>query len=370
MSEIGEHNLLEGRVVSVDALRGFDMFWIIGGGTIFHGLHKAVQNPATEWIARQLSHVKWEGFRPWDLIMPLFLFIVGVAMPFAFNKRLARGDSKRKLYLHIVQRTLILFVLGMIAQGHLLSYDLQKIHFYSNTLQAIAAGYLIAAVVMLNLRLVWQGVTTAVLLLLFWALMMLVPVPGHVAGVLTEDGNLAIYLDKLILGRFQDGTSYTWILSSMTFGCTVMLGVMAGHLLRSDKSGMTKTLWLLTAAVACLVLGLIWNIWFPIIKHLWTSSFVLYSAGWCYLLLALFYVVIDVWGFRKWAFGFVVIGMNAIAVYMVTRVFNFQQIGNIFVDGLDKWCGNWNPFIHATAGFAVLWLILWWMYRKRTFIRI
>jgi predicted acyltransferase len=370
MPEDNENNLLKGRVMSIDALRGFDMFWIIGGGAIFRSLHEAIQHPATGWLGQQLSHVEWEGFRPWDLIMPLFLFVVGVVMPFSFNKRIARGDSKKKLYFHIVKRTVILFVLGMIAQGHLLTYDLSKIHIYCNTLQSIAAGYLIAAIVMLNMRMVWQAVTTAALLLLFWALMMLVPVPGHGAGVLTQDGNLAIYLDKLILGRFQDGKPYTWILSSMTFGCTVMLGVMAGHLLRSEKCGRAKALWLLAVGLGCLVLGLIWDIWFPIIKHLWTSSFVLYSAGWCYLLLALFYVVIDVWGLKKWAFGFVVIGMNAIVVYIVTRPFNFQQIGNIFVDGLDRWCGNWNPFIHAVAGFVVIWLILWWMYHKRTFIRV
>ena len=362
----------KGRIMSIDALRGFDMFWIIGGWSIFRSLHEIFDNPTTQWINKQLSHVRWEGFRPWDLIMPLFLFVVGVVMPFAFNKRLAAGQSKKRLYLHVIMRTVILFVLGMVAQGHLLEYDLSKLHFFSNTLQAIAAGYLISAIILLNLRLVWQIVTTAVLLLLFWALMMLIPVPGHSAGMLEPDVNLAIYLDRLILGGFIDGTDppYTWILSGMAFACTVMLGVMAGHLLRSEKSGGAKVLWLAGMGVGSLALGHIWCIWFPIIKHLWTSSFVLYSAGWCYLLLALFYLVIDFWGFKKWAFGFVVIGMNAIAVYMVTRVFNFRHIGDIFVDGLDKYVGNWNAFIHAVAAFAVIWLIMWWMYRKRSFIKI
>jgi len=362
--------LVGGRVVSIDALRGFDMFWIIGGGTIFRSLHEIFDNPTTQWINRQLSHVRWEGFRPWDLIMPLFLFVVGVVMPFSLNKRLERGDSKRQLYFHIIRRVVILFVLGIVAQGRLLTYDLSKLRIYSNTLQAIAAGYLISAIVLLNLRLVWQIVTTVALLLLFWALMMLVPVPDYGAGVLTPEGNLAIYIDKLILGLFQDGTSYSWILSSVTFSGTVMLGVFAGHVLRSQKTSRAKVLWLAGMGVGSLALGYIWSIWFPIIKHLWTSSFVLYSAGWCYLLLAFFYLVIDVWGFKKWAFGFVVIGMNAIAVYMATRVFDFRRIGDIFVGGLDKWCGQWNGFIQAVAGFAVVWLILWWMYRKRSFIKI
>ncbi len=365
-------SLLKGRIMSIDALRGFDMFWIIGGWYIFRGLHEKFDNTTTQWLSQQMSHVKWEGFRPWDLIMPLFLFVVGVVMPFAFNKRLERGDSKRKLYFHIVQRTIILFILGMVAQGNLLEYDLSKLHIYSNTLQAIAAGYLIAAIILLNLRIVWQIVTTVVLLLLFWALMMLIPVPGHGAGMLEPDVNLAIYLDRLILGGFIDGTDppYTWILSSMTFATTVMLGVMAGHLLRLEKKDIEKVLWLLVAGVGCVVLGLIWNIWFLIIKHIWTSSFVVYSAGWCYLLLALFYFVIDVLGFKKWAFPFVVIGMNAIAVYMATHVFNFRHIGDIFVNGLDKYVGDWSSFIHAVAAFAVIWLIMWWMYRKRLFIKI
>ena len=362
--------LIKGRVMSIDALRGFDMFWIIGGGTMFRSLIEAANNKFLNNLQPQLRHAQWEGFRSWDLIMPLFLFIVGVAMPFSFNKRLQRGDSKKQLYFHIIERTIILFILGMIAQGHLLEYDLSKLRIYCNTLQAIAAGYLIASIIMLNMRVVWQITTTAALLLLFWALMMLVPVPGYGAGVLTPEGNLAIYLDKMILGQFQDGTSYTWILSSMTFGCTVMLGALAGQLLRAQKRPAVKVALLLTMGAGCLLIGLLWHNWFPIIKHLWTSSFVLFSAGLCYLLLALFYLVIDVWGLRRWAFGFVVIGMNAISVYMATHLFDFRHVGNIFVGNLDKWLGQWNDFVQATAAFVVIWLILYWMYCKKTFIKV
>ena len=219
------------------------------------------------------------------------------------------------------------------------------------------------------MRFKWQVGMTAVLLVLFWALMGLVPVPGHGAGKLTPDGNLAIYLDRLILGHFDDGTPYTWILSSITFAPTVLLGVFGGYCLRSKRSGGWKVTVLAAAGVACILAGYVWGFWFPVIKHLWTSSFVLYSGGMCYLLLAFFYLVMDVWGLKKWAFGFKVIGMNAIAVYMVTRLFDFRLVGNIFVGGLDKWCGNSNPFIHAVAGFSVIWLILWWMYRKKSFIK-
>ena len=363
---------LTGRVISIDALRGFDMFWIIGGGAIFASLHNALDNPTTAQIRTQLTHVKWEGFRFEDLIMPLFLFIVGVVMPYSFAKRLDTSQSKLRLYLHIIKRTVILFILGMIAQGNLLDYDLSKLHIYSNTLQAIAAGYIIAAIIMLNLGIRWQIAVTGILLVLFWLLLVLIPVPGYGMGVLTPDGNLAIYIDRIILGRFIDGTNppYTWILSSMTFPCTVMLGVMAGHLLRSDNVGIRKVLWLLAAGGGCIVAGLLWNLCFPIIKHIWTSSFVLFSGGLCFMLLVLFYLVIDVLGFRRWAFGFVVIGTNAIAVYMAVHIINFRNIGGVFVGGLEKYAGNWYPFIYATAEFAIVWLILWWMYRKKTFIKI
>jgi len=363
---------LVARVMSIDALRGFDMFFIIGGERIFASLHDIFNSPTTELIRTQLTHVKWEGFRFEDLIMPLFLFIVGVVMPYSFEKRRLAGQSKTRLYLHVLKRTVILFILGMIAQGHLLEYDISKLHIYSNTLQAIAAGYIIAAIIMLNLGIRWQIAVTGILLLLFWALMMLVPFPGRSEGVLMPDSNLAIYIDRIIFGPFIDGTDppYTWLLSSITFACTVMLGVMAGHLLRSDKVDIRKVLWLLITGAGCIVAGLLWSLCFPIVKHIWTSSFVLYSGGICFILLALFYLVIDVLGFRRWAFGFVVIGMNAIAVYMAVHIVNFHNIGGVFVEGLEKYTGNWYPFIHSLAGFAIVWLILWWMYRKETFIKI
>ena len=358
------------RLESLDALRGFDMFWIIGGSWIFWNLHTIFNSSFTDFIQRQLQHVEWEGFRFWDLIMPLFLFIVGAAMPFSFAKRMARGDSRKKIYVHVIVRFFILFVLGMVAQGHLLSYDLAKMAIFCNTLQAIATGYLISTIIMLNFNLKWQIGITMGLMLLFWALLAWISVPGFGAGNLTPEGNLAIYLDKIIQGPFQDGTSYTWILSSLTFACTVMLGVFGGQLLRSQKNQNQKILWLFGAGVLCIGVGFLWGIWFPIIKHLWTSSFVLFSGGICFILLGIFYLFIDVWGFRNWAFPFKVIGMNAIFVYMITRLYDFRNIGDIFVGGLAEPLGSWNGLVRGLAGFSVIWLILYWMYKKKTFVKI
>jgi len=363
----------EGRLMSLDALRGFDMFWITRGYMILMGLGKGLNN---EWfnqhIMPQIDHAHWEGFTAWDLIMPLFLFVVGTAMPFSFAKRLQQGQSKGRLYVHIFVRVVILWILGMIAQGQLLEYDLEKLQLYSNTLQSIAAGYLIASLILLNLNQRWQFVVTATLLVLYWCLMALIPMPGQSLGQLTEDNNLAITIDKFILGPFKDETNppYTWILSSMTFGATVMIGAFAGQLLRSGRGKARKTLILLGAGIACVVVGWVWGQSFPIVKHLWTSSMVVFAAGWSLLLLAVFYLVIDVLRLRFLAFFFVVIGMNAIAAYMATHVFDFRHLGDIFVHGLARWTGPWQEFTAAVAAFAVLWLILFYMYRKRTFIKV
>jgi len=362
--------LPQGRVMSVDALRGFDMFWIAGGGELVKRLVELFSNPMPEALHHQFEHVPWEGFVAWDLIMPLFLFIVGTSMPLAYARRLEKGDSHKAIYLHMLRRVLILWVLGMIAQGNLLSFDISKLHFYSNTLQAIAAGYLVATVVILNFAIVWQAVITVALLVLFWVLMMVVPVPGHGAGVLTSEGNLAMYVDEVLLGRFRDGTSYTWILSSITFAATVLLGVMSGHLLRSKLTPKTKAALLFAAGIAGLALGQLTGIWFPIIKHIWTSSFVLYAAGWSFLLLAFFYWIMDVWGYTKWAFVFVVIGMNAIVAYMLPEFIGAHTIADLVFGKGAADLGSAAHCLIAVVGFGLLWLVLYAMYRKRIFVRI
>jgi predicted acyltransferase len=212
-----------------------------------------------------------------------------------------------------------------------------------------------------------------VLLLLYWALLMLVPVPGFGAGQLTEEGNLAIYLDKLILGPYQDGTAYTWILSSMTFATTVMMGALAGQLLRSELSKARKTLFLLGAGVACIYLGTWWGLIFPIIKHIWTSSMVLYAGGWSLVLLGVFYLLIDVCRLRFLAFPFVVIGRNAIFAYVAASLFMgpvFRAVARVFLGSLEARLGLWYETTVAVGAFLVLWLILLHMYRRKIFIKV
>jgi predicted acyltransferase len=374
------------RVASIDALRGFDMFWIIGGQQVLVALLHLFVSPTPAWLQAQLDHTLWEGFTAWDLIMPLFLFIVGAAMPYSFARRIEAAESKWALYRKVLSRTAILFVLGMAAQGHLLAADLSQLHLYCNTLQAIACGYLIASIAMFHLRVFGQILLAILLLVGYWLLTLLVPVPGHGAGLWEEKVNLAMYIDEQVLGRFRDGTPYTWILSGMAFGATVLLGVFSGHLLRTGMAAWKKVGGLVVVGLACLAAGWAWSQpWLgawrcPIIKHLFTSSMVLWACGLSYLLLAAFYLVIDVLGFRKWSFFFIVIGSNAILAYMAAaeRLIDFGRIADTFVGGVARnLMATQHGLLQAIGAglvpwtaFAIVWLILWYLYRKGTFIHI
>jgi predicted acyltransferase len=373
------------RILSVDALRGFDMFWIIGGREVVIALAGLFVFPVPKWFMAQVHHVRWEGFSAYDLIMPLFLFIVGTAMPLALGRRLASGQGKGAIYRKILIRTAVLFVLGMAAQGNLLAADFSKLHIYCNTLQAIAFGYLISSLAVLHLRVAGQIALAAALLVGYWLVLVVVPMPGQAAGLLNEHANLPLYIDEVLLGRFRDGTTYTWILSTMAFAATVLLGVFSGHLLRCGLSPWRKVRALAALGAGCLALGWLWSqSWIgparcPIIKHIFSSSMVLWACGWSYLLLAFFYLIIDVFRFRKWAFPLIVIGSNAIFAYMIgeTGWINLRQIGNVFVGGTARnLIASQSELLQALgrllgplAAFAVLWLILLYMYRKKTFIR-
>jgi len=357
------------RLVSVDALRGFDMLWIIGGAEVLISLCKASGIGFLSNMEVNFDHT-WGQFHFYDIIMPLFLFIVGVVMPVAFRNRLKKGATKKELYRHIIKRVVVLYILGLIASGHLLTFDTTKMHLWTDTLHAIAMGYLVSSILILEVNRKWQLGITAGLLVLYWLVMALIPVPGHGAGIYDPDVNLALYVDNAVLGHWQEGSGWTYIITNMTFICSVMLGVFAGQLLLSDNKPVKKAGLLALIGICCVIAGKVWGIWFPIIHHLWTSSLVLFAGGLSFLLLALFYLVIDIWGYKKWAFFFVVIGMNAIAVYVATHLFDFTKIGNVFVGGLLKYLGPWADFVESSAALAVVWLIMYYMYRNKTFIKV
>ncbi len=370
MSQSSPPSPSQGRIMSVDVLRGFDMFWIIGGKGFFLAFLSLFIHPLPEKLQYHFTHVEWVGFSAWDLIMPLFLFIVGVSMAFSFRKRLESGANLAGLYKKILRRVLILFVLGMIAQGNLLHFDLSQLHIYCNTLQAIAVGYLVTSICALHLRFAGQIVVTILLLVGFCLLMMFVPVPGHGAGVLKPDANLALFIDDFILRGFSDGTPYTWILSSMGFAATTLMGLFGGYVLREKRSHLWKLTWLVALGAVCLLLGWAWGLFFPIIKHIWSSSMVLWAAGWSYWALALFYLIIDVAGFRKWSFPFMVIGMNAIVAYVAPHVLPYDALYQFLFGGILEPMERFGVFLLEGLGFMTVWGALYFMYRKKIFVRI
>jgi predicted acyltransferase len=360
-SSAEEVALRGGRMVCVDVLRGFDMFLIIGADDVVRALASNSHNRWMQMLGAQFEHVPWDGCHLYDLIFPVFLFAIGVSMPFSFDKRMARGDSKASIYAHVFKRVAVLVILGAVIHGHLLSFNVHQLTASYSVLMVLALGYMVASFILLNLSVRGQIVMTVALLVVYWALMNYVPVPGHVVGVYKPGLNLGDWLNNFVLGKLQAGWHNGWILQSMTNGATAMLGVFAAYLLRSRKPDSQKLLWLLGLGAACLLSGWVWSFWFPIIKNRWS-----------YLALALFYWIIDVRRYRRWAFPFIVIGMNAIVAYMAWGLFSrsFRMMADTLVGGLAQYTGRWYDAIGWFVAMSILWLGLYCLYRTRTFIKI
>jgi len=359
-----------GRVLSIDALRGFDMFWITGGGALFASLANAWDHPVTRTIQHQMEHVKWGGFHFEDFIFPLFIFLVGVVLPFSISRRLERRESLARVRLHVVKRTALLILIGLIMNG-LLRFNWSGMR-WPGVLQRIGLCYFFAALLVIHTKWRTQAVVIAVVLLLYWGVTMLVPVPGFGSGDLTAEGCLSSYVDQHVIpGRLYYGHGDNeGLLSTFPAICTALLGALAGHWLRSARSGSRKAAGLAAAGVACLVAGYLWGLVFPIIKILWTSSYVLFAGGWSLLLLALFYWVIDVKGYTKWSLFFVVIGMNAITIYSLQRFVDFGGIARFFLEGLSEHAGPVAPLVLPFGALMARWLLLWFLYRHRIFFKV
>ena len=374
------------RLVSLDALRGFDMFWIMSGERIFHALAKATGWPVFIWISAQLHHTVWNGITFYDMIFPLFLFIAGVSMPYSLQKKVALADvrypsqlparEKNKLYLSMLRRTCILILLGMIVNG-LLKFDGYENTRFASVLGRIGLAWFFAGLIYLNCKPKAQVLWLLALLLGYWALMMWVPVPGYGAGVLTMDGSLESYIDRLLLpGRLHDGVhDPEGILSTIPAIGTALLGVFTGSFLQqqSGKFNMhKKALVMFGAGVVLVLTGLLWDRYFPINKRLWTSSFVLYVGGWSLLLLSVFYFVIDVMGFKKWAFPFILIGVNSIVIYMASEgMIDFAHTAGYLFGGLIQYAPMiWQPVFSALSVTLLQLALLYFLYRQKLFLKI
>jgi predicted acyltransferase len=370
VSETDQQTLPSERIISIDALRGFDMFWIIGGGTVLASLAHVWENPVAEAIQNQLKHVEWQGFRFEDLIFPLFLFIMGAVLPFSISRRWERGQSLPVLYLHILKRSFVLILLGMI-YNNLMKFEFSEMR-WPGVLQRIGLCYFFAALIVVHTKWRTQVIFIAVVLILYWLATVLIPVPGFGAGVMTAEGCLSSYIDQqLIPGKLYYGHGDNeGIISTLPAICTVLMGSLAGYWLRSERTGSKKAAGLAIAGLACVIVGYLWGFAFPIIKIIWTSSYTLFSGGLCLLLLALFYWIIDVKGYRKWAFFFIVIGVNPITIYFMQRFVDFVGIAEFFLSGLIAHAGLIAPLILPLGVLAIKWLFLWFLYRHKIFFKV
>lgn len=331
------------------------------------------------WI---FTHRDWEGFSPWDLIMPLFMFMSGASIPFSMA-RYRRQRNGSALARRLVKRIVLLWLFGMICQGNLLALDPSRIYPYTNTLQAIAMGYLVASVLFVFTRLRTQMVVCALLLIGYWALLHFVAIDGHGAADYSPEGNLANWVDERLLGRFRDMATveggqvvfapwyhYTWILSSMGFVATVQTGVLAGAICKGRLSHRQCFATLLCIGLLLIGGGLLWSLSMPIVKTIWTSSMVLLSSGLCFVLLAIFYLLIDWRGFRAPFEWLKVYGVNSIVAYMLSEAFSFKDVGNQLLYGLEQYVGNYYPFVLTLWEVAFVYFVLWLMSRYRIYLKV
>ena len=352
-----------GRLASLDILRGFDLFLLLFLQPV---LWAAGEASDCGWLHRMLwyfDHEVWEGFRPWDLVMPLFLFMTGAAMPFSFSKYLSGRKSRRPLYRRIVRRVLVLFLFGMIVQGNLLAFDPDHIYIYTNTLQAIAVGYLIAALLMLNFRAGGQLAATLLLLVIY-------SLPMLIRGDYTPEGNFAFDVDRIVIGRFRGDLTYTWVWSSLTFGVTVMAGAFAGMMMRGASDHKKTAALMACAGILLVVAGLALSSVEPIVKRIWTSTMTLYSSGWCFLLMAFFYWWIDCLGHYRGLNWLKIYGMNPITAYVLGEVIDFRSIVTSVSYGLEPVLGAYYSVWLAFGNFLILFLILRFMYRRGIFLKV
>jgi len=370
-------DLTSRRLLSLDALRGFDMFWIIGGDALFRKLASVTDWRWADVVAGQLTHVDWEGLRAYDMIFPLFMFMSGVAIPYAFGSRRKRGATRGDILKKVFIRAVVLVLLGLICNG-LLKFQFSTLR-YPSVLGQIGLAYLFASLITVffesfRARMMWL----VGLLAGYAAVQLFVPVPGFGMGDLTKEGIINGYIDRMLLpGRLYGKVDGVQTFDPEGLLCIVsatgitLMGTLAGSVLRDGVgSGMRKAMTLAVAGALTLGLGLAIAPWYPPIKAAWTTTFNLQAGGISLMLLALFYLVIDVWGFSRWSFFFRVIGLNAITIYMAPRLINFPHAAAFLFTGIATLVGVYGPVLMIAGSIGIKWLFLWFLYRRKIFLRV
>ena len=368
------------RLYSLDALRGFDMFWIIGGEEIFHTMAHATNSPVWNVLSLQFTHPDWNGFHIYDLIFPLFLFLAGVSTPFSIGRELQKGKSREQLLLKVIKRAFILVLLGLFVNNGLKIQPIADMRFAS-VLGRIGIAYMFANIIYLYTKEWAQIVWFCFFIVGYYLLLKFTSAPGFHSGDLTPQGNFASYADRTILPGYlyvpYPGTKISMhdpegLFSTIPAISTGILGILAGTLLK--KTGLSqnqKAIRLAIAGVIFIIIGQIWNLDFPINKNLWSSSFVMHVGGLSLLLLSLFYYIIDILGYQKWAFIFKVIGMNSILIYISSHFIKWTYTNTSLFGWLGQLAGEpYGAVLMAITFLVVKWLFLYYLYDKKTFLRV
>ena len=365
------------RLISLDVFRGFDMFWIMGGESLLCTIAAAF---GFKEFGSHFGHVPWDGLQFMDTIFPTFLFMAGASFPFSYAKSLARGLSRRQVAFRALRRGITLILLGFVYQGFLQRLDFGTFRIPS-VLGYIGFGWMCAAWIYLVLGKAWQRLAVGAVILVAVTLVFgFIPAPGVAADAVkfSPEWHLGCWLDRTILGAHRLG-GVNSLFDNEGFGglfCTIttaLLGMFAGDIVRqggTEASG-RKALKLLISSVVCLVAGLLLSLFYPIIKNLWSPSFVLVVGAYSFAMFALFYWLVDVKGFRRWCFFFQVIGMNSITIYLAQRFVGFATASNFFLGGTAALLpAAWGAVLLKVGYIAACWLFLWFFYKKNVFLKV
>lgn len=366
-------SFVQNRLLSLDALRGFDMFWIIGGEELIHAMAKINPSPFWTSFSAQFEHPYWNGFTAYDLIFPLFIFLAGVSTPFSIENALAAGKNKQSLLFKILKRGFILVILGIIYNNGLELRPISDIRFMS-VLGRIGIAYAFANIIYLYAKEKWLIYWFSGLLILYWLMLKFTSAPGFPAGDLTMEGNFASYFDRMVLpGKLSRGIHDTvGLFNNIPAIGNALAGIITGIFLKRKEIAPTKkAIYMIVTGIISLIIAQIWNLDFPINKNLWSSSFVMQTVGLSLLLLALFYYLIDVLKFKKGVLFFQVIGMNSILIYISSKFIEWEYTTKAFFKWLLQWIGEpYSLLVIAVCVLLIKWLFLKFLYNKKVFLRV
>jgi len=364
------------RLNSLDVLRGADMFMISGGGAFIYYMHNLTNYEWLNRLAYNMEHPGWlEPITFFDFIFPLFLFISGISLVYSVNSQLSKSVSNRYIYKKAFKRMLILMLIGLIYKNSPLNiFDPAHIR-YSSVLGRIGMATFLTTLLYVNFswqkRLWW----VAGILLSYYAAMFLIPVPGFGAGNMSMEGNFAGWIDRVIMpGRLINGIYDENAIATFLPALTItILGAWAGDILRNNASSSSYKIKLLSIiGISLIAVGLIWGLHFPIMKKMWTSSFILVTSGTSFLAMTLFYWLIDVKNYSKWTFFFKVIGLNSLVIYLTYNFINFNYTSHKMFSGFySSFIPNeWLIVFDSFGAMLLVWLFLYLLFRNKLFLKI